>query len=365
MEQVEGHPTKLIKYLGSKRVLIPSIQSLVSDIPDASSILDLFSGTARVGTALKGLGWKVISNDWNHYARTIAVAHVVLDEDRAAEASTLIDHLREVPPRAGWFTETYCHKSRYFTPDNGAVIEGIREEIEQLDLDDEMRCMALTALMEAADRVDSTVGVQMAYLKKWAPRALQPLALRDPQPLPRSPHGKSEAHRLEAREAAATLKTDVAYLDPPYNQHKYLGNYHVWETLVRWDQPEVYGIACKRIECKERRSDFNSRPGIRKAMMELVDSLSARYLLVSFNDEGYIQRDEMEEILAKKGTVQTLSRPHPRYVGAKIGIHDPKGRKVGKVSHLKNVEYLFMVGDVQISDAALESVGLIREVPIS
>ncbi|MEO1970508.1 MAG: hypothetical protein ABGX07_03090, partial [Pirellulaceae bacterium] len=72
----------------------------------------------------------------------------------------------------------------------------------------------LTSLMEAADRVDSTVGVQMAYLKNWAPRALQPLQLRDPQPLPRSPHGKAEAHRLEAREAAATLEArSVAFLE--------------------------------------------------------------------------------------------------------------------------------------------------------
>lgn len=351
----------LIKYLGSKRVLVPAISALISAIPDSNSVIDLFSGTSRVGIALKSEGWKVLCNDWNHYARTLAVSHVVFDEDRLPEARRLLGHLRSVPPSAGWFTENYCLNSRYFTPENGARIEGIREQIDQMDLDDELRCVALTSLMEAADRVDSTVGVQMAYLKKWAPRALQPLGLRDPEPLPRSRHGKAEAHRFEAREAATRLQADVAYLDPPYNQHKYLGNYHIWETLVLWDQPEVYGVACKRVECRERKSDFNSRPGIRKAMEQMVEQLDVRYLLVSFNDEGYLDRSELEEILSRRGPVQTLSRPHPRYVGAKIGIHDPKGKKVGHVSHLKNTEHLFLVGDVNVPDGLLDSVGLTRE----
>ncbi len=51
------------------------------------------------------------------------------------------------------------------------------------------------------------------------------------------------------------------YLDPPYNQHRYFTNYHVWETLVRGDEPEHYGIACKRLDAREdsTRSVFNSK----------------------------------------------------------------------------------------------------------
>ena len=120
--------------------------------------------------------------------------------------------------------------------------------------------------MEAADRVDSTTGVQMAYLKQWAPRAHKALALRLPRVLPRARAGKGQAYELDALEAAACLEGDVAYLDPPYNQHKYLGNYHIWETLVRWDKPAVYGTACKRVDCRERASLFNSRPRALEAM---------------------------------------------------------------------------------------------------
>ncbi len=354
----------MIKYLGSKRILIPAIESIVGQLPDCHSVIDLFSGTARVGKALKASGWQVFCNDWNLYAQTLATSHVVFDDDRLEEAMELLNHLRNINPVDGWFTDTYCRQSRYFTPENGARIEGIRDEIAKLELDLELKNVALTSLMEAADRVDSTVGVQMAYLKKWANRALQPMQLRDPEPLPRSRHGKAEAHRLEAREAAATLKADVAYLDPPYNQHKYLGNYHVWETLVKWDQPEVYGVACKRVECRERRSDFNSKRGIQQAMKELVSTLQCRYLLVSFNNEGYLDRHEMEQLLSERGVVTVLSKIHPRYVGAKIGIHNPQGRKVGQVSHLKNTEYLFLVGDVKLDDEVLESAELSRELPV-
>lgn len=162
---------------------------------------------------MKSSGWQVILNDWNRYAWVLANAHVVCDSDRLGEVQPIIDHLNALPGKDGWFTETYCRNSRYFTPENGARIEAIREEIEKLDPDEELKCVLLAELMEAADRVDSTVGVQMAYLKNWSKRSLQPLQLRTPQLLPKSPLGKAQAHCLEAQEAALQLEADVAYLE--------------------------------------------------------------------------------------------------------------------------------------------------------
>ena len=127
-------------------------------------------------------------------------------------------------------------------------IDGARAAIDQLDLDRSERGLLLTSLIEAADRVDSTVGVQMAYLKRWAPRALQPLELREPARVPGPP---GTAVRRDANQLAGELDgIDVAYLDPPYNQHSYFANYHVWETLHRGDEPDHYGVACKRVDCR-------------------------------------------------------------------------------------------------------------------
>ncbi len=340
----------MIKYLGSKRLLIPQILAAVAGIEQVRSVVDLFSGTSRVGHALKQAGYRVVANDWNSYAATLARCYVVADRETHAEPATkLIAELQALEPRPGWFTETYCERSRYLQVDQGGKVEAIREAIAGLALEPVLEAVVLVSLLEAADRVDSTTGVQMAYLKQWSARSHKPLTLRLPALLPCSAHGPGEAHQLDASTAARTLTGDVAYLDPPYNQHSYLGNYHVWETLVRWDQPEVYGIACKRTEVRERRSPFNSRRRCMAAMRELIEQIDARVLIVSFSNEGFIDRGEMEALLAVRGPVRTFEHDYKRYVGAQIGIHNLAGEKVGKVSHLRNTEYLYIVGAAQRS----------------
>jgi adenine-specific DNA-methyltransferase len=148
---------------------------------------------------------------------------------------------------------------------------------------------------------------------------------------------------LDAFECARQGRHDLVYIDPPYNQHKYLNNYHVWESLVRWDKPPVYGIACKRVDCRQYDSPFNSRRRIRAALAELVASVDARYLVVSFNDEGYVSESELLAILAQRGPVAVRRVDFKRYVGAQIGIYNPSGVKTGKVGHLRNQELIFVV----------------------
>jgi adenine-specific DNA-methyltransferase len=335
----------MIKYLGSKRVLVPVLVDVLGQLcqamPDRkTSVLDVFSGTARVGHALKAAGLFVRSNDHNAYAHTLAHCYVQADADRITDAArSILAELQTTAPAPGWFTETYCERARYMQPKNGAKIEAIRERIDTLALEPDLRAVVLVSLMEAADRVDSTTGVQMAYLKSWAPRAKNELELRVPKILP----GPGAAHELDALAFVQRHAADVAYLDPPYNQHSYLGNYHVWETLVRWDRPAVYGVACKRIDCRERTSPFNRRREIKGAMAALIAAIDARWLVVSFSNEGYISRDEMIELLEREGEVTVREVAHNRYVGAKIGIYNLRGEKVGRVGHLDNVEYVFTV----------------------
>ena len=338
----------MIKYIGSKRVLVPAIVEIVGGLPGVATVLDLFSGTARVGHALKAAGYRVIANDHNAYAATLARCYVAADRDDVlADAERLVAECNALPGRPGWFTATYCERSRFFQPKNGARIDAIREAIAAKGLPPDLEAVMLVSLMEAADRVDSTTGVQMAYLKEWAPRAANQLELRVPDLLPRAVHGRGLALELDALAAARAHPADVAYLDPPYNQHKYLGNYHIWESLVRWDKPAVYGTACKRVDCRTRRSDFNSRPRFEAAFAELVAAIRAAWIVLSFNDEGFLDRATAERLLATRGPVRVIERAHPRYVGARIGIYNPAGEKVGRVGRLTNREYLFVAGPLQ------------------
>jgi adenine-specific DNA-methyltransferase len=342
----------VIKYLGSKRLLAPSLAEIARRL-GARTAVDLFAGTTRVGQALRGEGITVVSNDTAAYAEVLGQAYIEagneLDRGRLAE---LLAHLDALPGEEGYVTETFCRRSRYFRPENGMRIDAIRAEIDRLRLPRHERALALTSLLEAADRVDSTVGVQMAYLKRWAPRAANRLTLRAPHAVPGPP---GRAHRGDANELAVRLSDiDLAYLDPPYNQHCYAGNYHVWETIVRGDRPPHYGVACKRVDVRERRSPYNSRRRAWQALEELVERLRTPWLVVSFSNEGFHELDAMRELLGRRGHVASVSVDAPRYVGARIGIHDPSGRKVGTVSHVRNREVVFVCGpDAEAARSAL------------
>lgn len=344
----------MIKYIGSKRLLVPALREIVRVVPGVSSVVDLFSGTSRVGHALKAAGYRVLANDHNAYAAVLARCYVQADrEDLYGDVEKLVRELNALPGRPGYFTETFCVRSRYFRPENGERIDAIREVIAEKSLDPEIEAVLLVSLMEAADRVDSTTGLQMAYLKEWAPRAYNALSLRVPDLLPRAHAGKGSALQLDAFDAAAVLDADLTYLDPPYNQHKYLGNYHIWESLVLWDKPDVYGTACKRVDCKRRSSVFNSRPQFEEAFAELLSILQSRWVLVSFNNEGYLTRDKMCALLAERGHVHVVETDYKRYVGAKIGIYNPSGDKVGTVAHVDNKEFIFLVGPERLDVPSL------------
>jgi adenine-specific DNA-methyltransferase len=336
----------MIKYIGSKRVLVPLITQVVQALAPEGTVVDLFSGTSRVGHALKQVGYRVLANDINTYAAALARCYVQADrEDVVADAERIIARLNRMPGEPGYFTKTFCEDSWYLQPKNGARVDAMRSWISAQHFNDELNAVLLVSLMEAADRVDSTVGVQMAFLKSWAARSNNDIELRVPAVVARADSGKGHAYQLEARVAARKLSGDIGYLDPPYNQHSYLGNYHVWETLIRWDAPDAYGIARKRIDCRERQSEFNRKGQIQDAIADVVRSLDVKHLVVSFSNEGYITKEEMIGILSERGNVFVLERDHKRYVGAQIGIFNPAGEKVGAVSHLSNKEYLFIVSE--------------------
>ena len=145
----------MIKYLGSKRTLLPTLVGLLDVIPELESVADVFSGTSRVGHALKAAGYRVEANDHNAYAHCIARCYVEADlETVEADATRLIAEFNDLPGEPGYFTEVFCERSRFFQPHNGARVDAIREAIARKSLDPVLEAVMLTSLMEAADRVD-------------------------------------------------------------------------------------------------------------------------------------------------------------------------------------------------------------------
>ncbi len=334
----------MIKYLGSKRALLPVLAPLFAEVAPATA-LDLFTGTTRVAQELKRQGAHVTAVDSASYAHVLAQCYLETDAAAVdpAELGEALARLSALPDVRGYVTETFCEDARYFHPDNGRRIDAIRQGIDDLYADSPLRPVLLTSLLEAADAVDSTVGLQMAFLKTWAPRALRPLVLRAPALLP----GTGRAVHADATAVLDELApVDLAYLDPPYNQHRYFTNYHVWETLVRWDAPEHYGIACKRVDARHdhTRSAFNSRRRMPEALADLIARVQARVVIVSFSNEGFVPLDDLVAMCSVRGPVEVLAVDAKRYVGAQIGVYNPAGERVGTPGPGRNVEYILITG---------------------
>jgi adenine-specific DNA-methyltransferase len=330
----------VIKYIGSKRTLVPLIEQVAARLP-VSTACDLFAGTTRAGQGLRRVGIEVLSNDTATYSEALGHAYIASGHRERQDVAPVLAELARLPGDAAYFTRTFCVNSRYFQPHNGARIDAIRSAIDDYCLDPVSRGLVLTSLIEAADRVDSTCGLQMAYLKHWAQRSHNDLELRLPA-LVSGPHGT--VVRSDANQLARSLDVDLVYIDPPYNQHSYFSNYHVWETLIRWDDPETYGIAMKRLDCRTNKSDYNFKRRASAAFDDLLDRLDVPWMVVSFNNEGFHEPAHVLERLREHGYVNHIEIDFRRYVGAQIGIYNPRGDKVGAVSHLRNKEALFVVG---------------------
>jgi adenine-specific DNA-methyltransferase len=342
----------LIKYLGSKRRLVGELGRLFA-AAGAHSALDLFTGTTRVAQEFNRKGGFSTCVDTAAYSEVLAQCYVVTDAALVdeAELAEALARLQELPGRRGYVTEVFCEQARYFHPDNGVRIDAIRDGIDELYGDHPLRPVLLTALLEAADRVDSTVGLQMAYLKEWAPRALRPLRLKPPVLTP----GTGRALRGDALGLAPALEpVDLAYVDPPYNQHRYFTNYHVWETLVRWDAPEYYGVACKRVDAREEatRSAFNSKKTMPAALAEVIAAVRATTVVVSFNNEGFVPLPALVEMCEARGhPVEVLAFDTRRYIGQRLGVFAPNGQRVGVPGPERNIEYVLVSAPEPVGEA--------------
>jgi adenine-specific DNA-methyltransferase len=334
----------VIKYLGSKRRLVPVLGELLTR-SGARTALDMFTGTTRVAQEWKKRGAHVTAVDVARYSAVLAECFISTDarEVDVQELTEVIFHLQRLPGTDGYVTETFSRRARFFQEDNARRIDAIRDAIEREWSEHPLRTVLLTSLLLAADRVDSTTGVQMAYLKQWAPRSYEPLELRVPPLIA----GEGRALQGDAVEVSAQLpEVDLAYLDPPYNQHRYSGNYHVWETLMAWDSPDHYGVACKRVGLRgqEGVSVFNRRREAPAAMAALVAGLKAEVVLISGSDEGWIPVEDLADMASARGAVEVLAFDSRRYIGSQIGVFDPKGKKVGQAGRARNTEFVVVAG---------------------
>lgn len=321
--------TEGIKYAGSKLKLLPHILQLAQKVK-AQTVLDGFAGTTRVSQAFAQLGYKVISNDVSAWSRIFGLCYLKNKKSRRYYQE-IIKHLNALPPKDGWFTEIYGGISngksslsndglkKPFQIHNTRKLDAVRDEIDDLKLDEIEKAVVLTSLILALDRVDSTLGHFSSYLSDWSPRSFKDLKLE----VPRLFESEKEHEVLsgDVFDAVKKREADLAYFDPPYGSNnekmppsrvRYAAYYHFWTSVCLNDKPEIFGKAKRRADTSDKMinsifEEFRTNEAGKFIAVEAIEKLVAetksKYIILSYSSGGRATAAELYEILNGSGKI--------------------------------------------------------------
>lgn len=343
--------TEGIKYLGSKRKIIPYISEIVSKL-DVDIFLDLFTGTTRVAQYFKQQGYSVYTNDLAFYSYIFSQCYIINN----IVQSHLIDkikYLNNLPGIDGWFTQHYAggakskngeHPIMFWQRHNTMKLDAIRAKIDDIIDDNIERSILLTSLILAMDSVDNTVGIQQAFLKNnWSKRSYNTMLMKMPSLIINNSNKIYQCFRKDACELAKSIKCDLVYLDPPYTSHNYFSYYNIWESIVLNDNPNVYGVPNKRIDVRDNHSSFNYKKTALISIENIIQQIQCKYILISYNNEGIITYNNIVDMLLKHGTVSIKSIDYKKNVMCDIGRCNLEGVRVSDKQAVRNKEFLFLL----------------------
>ena len=355
--------TESIKYIGSKLKIIPYILEIAVRI-GARSVFDGFTGSTRVAQAFAQIGCDVVAADISKWSEVLAACY--LRKERGEHIEEILEELNNAEPFDGWFTEKYGGEAQspvvngYKKPwqkHNTRKLDAIRERISQMNLPPAEEATALTSLMLALDRVDSTLGHFASYLKEWSPRSFNHLVLKEPLFIPTpGRHGVKRGDIFKVIEDMP--EADLAYLDPPYGSNnekmppsrvRYASYYHIWTTVCRNDKPEVFGKALRRADTRDTVAgsvfeEFRRGPSSRflavEAIERLIAKVRARHILLSYSSGGRATASELVEMLQEVGKIEEITEiEYKRNVMAGMKSTNEWIRP----KEDKNMEYLFLL----------------------
>jgi len=352
--------TEGIKYAGSKLKLLPLILQMIESV-NPKTILDGFSGTTRVSQALAYSGYEVVCNDIAVWSKVFANCYL-LNRHQQRHYSELIGHLNSIEGCDGWFTENYGANTNFvfdkrpWQLHNTRKLDGIREEIDHLNLDETERSVAITSLILALDEVDSTMGHFASYLREWSPRSYKYMKLKVPRI--NANNANHSVHQEDIFDILENTEVDLAYFDPPYGSNnekmppsrvRYAAYYHIWTTICLNDKPNIFGKAKRRIDSSDTVSssifeEFRRGESGRFIVVEAIEKLliktTAKYILLSYSSGGRATAEELNGAISKVGKlVDVMEMDYKRNVMADMRWTNEWIRDAEK----PNREFLFLI----------------------
>ncbi|UUM20108.1 MULTISPECIES: DNA adenine methylase [unclassified Mycoplasma] len=309
-----------MNYIGSKYSLLSFIDKSIQEVTkykdhDNLIFADLFAGTGVVGNYYKKKGWKVYSNDIQSYSYIIN-KHYIENNSKKIDLKWL-EYLNNLKPIQGFIYQNYCNGSgsgrMYFSDENGKKCDAIRTKIEQLYqervFNENNYYFYLGSLINSIDKYANTASVYGAFLKKLKASAQMTFEL---EPLEIIDNTLGKAFKNDVNDLVHHIQGDVLYLDPPYNSRQYYANYHVLETIAKYDNPSLKGKTGLRNETNQR-SDFCSKIKAPQALEHLIAHAKFKYIFLSYNDEGIMSLDTIKKIMSKYGEYSYKTKVHKRY----------------------------------------------------
>lgn len=335
-----------MRFIGGKTLIIPYILKLIKEKTiDVKSISDVFAGSGVVSREFKNHGYDIISNDLMYFSYVLLRGTVGINsklEFKNLNISNPIEYLNNLSLEntnidlKNCFTyQNYSPKGgrMYFTEDNALKIDLIRTQIENwyeaYTINEDEYFYLLTCLIEAVPFVSNITGVFGAYLKHWDKRALNNLELKNVDLSINNSVG--QAYNEDSNKLIQNIKTDLAYFDPPYNQRQYLPNYHILETIAKYDFPKIKGVTGLR-DYSEQKSDYCRKDSVFNAFKDLIKNTNSKYIILSYNTEGLLSHDEIISILEKYGKQSTVDYKF-------IDYRRYKNSQTNKNKNLKEVLY--------------------------
>lgn len=315
-----------MNYIGSKLSLLDFLeQSIFTICPkSANTFCDLFAGTGIVGQHFKKIGLSVISNDLQYYSYCLNKHYIennhpiTFNNLHQIGINDVFGFLNALTPYPGFIYKNYSFggtgERLYFSDTNAMMCDTIRQQVESWHtnklINDYEYFFLITSLLESIDKYANTASVYGAYLKKLKLSANKKMILVPAKIITGTK--KNYVYNQDANELIRSISCDILYLDPPYNERQYASNYHLLETIAKYDKPKISGKTGLR-DYSMQKSQFCRKNQVCEAFKDIIENAKAKYIFVSYNNEGLMSLEQIRNIMSIRGEYGYFTKDYNRF----------------------------------------------------
>jgi adenine-specific DNA-methyltransferase len=327
-----------MNYIGSKYKLSSFIKNTIRETVgnlDDKIFCDLFAGTGAIGRIFKQSVKKVISNDFEYYSYVLNKNYI--GNHIAIEYENLIQKLNQLNGIEGFIFKNYSKgggERNYFSEYNAKKIDAIRTKIEEWKNENQINeneyFFLLASLLESADKVANTASVYGAYLKAIKKTATQNLVIMPARFDTNSQ--ESEVYCENVNTLIRKIEGNILYLDPPYNARQYGSNYHLLNTIAIYDN--FIPIGKTGLRPNYQKSQYCKKNEVKSAFETLIKDAKFQYIFCSYNNEGLMTTNDIQNIMSKYGKYTLVETNYQRFMADKPNNRNFKNTRTSEHIHI-------------------------------